>query len=353
MKFAILNDTHCGVRNDNIQFHELQRKFYEDVFFPYLLEHDIKHIVHLGDYFDKRTGINFLSLQKNKEHFVDHLDEYGITMDLILGNHDLYYKNTSEVNSPQALLNHPNIKIYGDVITKDYDGCKVCLVPWIHRTNIDDTVEHLDTTNATIAMGHLEIEGAMMMPGYYSTHGLSLDTFKRFDKVYSGHFHTKSEMNNLRYLGSQMEFTWSDYGDKKYFHIFDTETREILPVANPIRMFEKVFYDDSKETMESIQEKDFSHLKDMFVKVVVMSKDQPYWFDMFIEKITKADVIDFKVVEDHGNLDMMDDDDALSDAEDTLTILTKHIEGMEISGEKSKLEHLMRSLYSEALDVNI
>ena len=124
MKFAVLNDTHAGVRNDSIHFHEYMRRFYEEVFFPYCIENDIKHIVHLGDYFDKRTGINFLSLQRNKEHFIEPLIENGMTMDLTLGNHDLYYKNTSEVNSCDALLKYDNITIYRDTITKDYDGLK-------------------------------------------------------------------------------------------------------------------------------------------------------------------------------------------------------------------------------------
>ena len=92
MKFAVLNDTHAGVRNDSIHFHEYMRKFFEEVFFPYCVENDIKHIVHLGDYFDKRTGINFLSLQRNKEHFIQHLIDNKMTMDLTVGNHDLYYK---------------------------------------------------------------------------------------------------------------------------------------------------------------------------------------------------------------------------------------------------------------------
>ena len=64
-------------------------------------------------------------------------------------------------------------------------------------------------------------------------------------------------------------------------------------------MFEKVFYDDSKLTQEEILAMDFSHIKDMYVKVIVINKENPYWFDLFIEKINKAEVIDFKVVEDH------------------------------------------------------
>jgi len=188
------------------------------------------------------------------------------------------------------------------------------------------------------------------MPGYYSSHGTSMNTFKRFEHVYTGHFHTGSTLNNITYLGSQFEFTWSDYGDPKSFHIFDTDTREMKKIRNPIRMFEKVFYDDSKLTQEEILAMDFEHLKNMFVKVIVVNKENPYWFDLFIEKLNKADVIDFKVVEDHGNLGDMSDEDMASDAEDTLTILTKHIEGMEITGDKTKLENLVRSLYTEALD---
>ena len=60
---------------------------------------------------------------------------------------------------------------------------------------------------------------------------------------------------------------------------------------------------------------------------------------------------DLKVVEDHGNLDILDEDDLATEAEDTLTILTKHIESMEIKGDKKKLEYLMRSLYTESLDI--
>tara|TARA_Y100001980_G_C14254350_1_gene98210 strand:+ start:46 stop:528 length:483 start_codon:yes stop_codon:yes gene_type:complete len=157
-------------------------------------------------------------------------------------------------------------------------------------------------------------------------------------------------MDNITYLGSQMEFTWSDYGDTKGFHIFDTDTREMKKIKNPIRMFEKIFYDDTKLTQEEILEMDFSHLKDMNIKVIVISKENPYWFDLFIEKLNKADVIDFKVVEDHGNLGEMSDEEMASDAEDTLTILTKHIEGMEGVKNKEHLEVLIRSLYMEALD---
>ena len=351
MKIALLNDTHCVVRNNNQMFAEYQGRFYDEIFFPYLDKHNIKHIIHLGDYFDRRRDVNFYSLHKNHEHFLKPMIERDITMDLIVGNHDIYFKSTNELNSPEFLLKHDNINVYTDVTTKDYDGLNIVLLPWINDENQEDVEEYLSTVNAPIVMSHLEVNGGMMMPGHYHGGGTPIEWFKRFEQVYSGHFHHKSTIGNVRYLGSQMEFTWSDFGDEKYFHILDTDTREITQVKNPLKMFHKVFYDDSKETLMSIKKKDFSSLKNTFVKLVVTNKSEPYWFDVFVEGIIKAGPADLKVVEDHSNLDVLDEDELVGEAEDTLTILTKHIEGLNIEGDKTELSKLMRSLYTESLDI--
>ena len=138
MKIAILNDTHCGVRNDMIEMANYQARFYNDVFFPYLDEHDIKHIIHLGDYFDRRKYINFNSLFANRTHFIKPMLERGISMDLVIGNHDTYYKSTNEVNSPELLLfDHDSINVITEAVVKEYDGFPVALVPWINNEIFD------------------------------------------------------------------------------------------------------------------------------------------------------------------------------------------------------------------------
>ena len=209
MKIAILNDTHAGVRGDMLEMAKYQGRFYEEVFFPYLDEHDIKHILHLGDYFDRRKFVNFASLKANRDHFINPMLERGISMDLILGNHDVYYKNTNEVNAPELLLfESDSINIIHHPIVKEFDGVNLALVPWINNENYADSIDFLLSANADTCMGHFEIEGALMMPGMTCQHGLDHTYLKRFDKVYSGHFHQKSEVKNIKYLGSQMEFTW-------------------------------------------------------------------------------------------------------------------------------------------------
>ena len=350
MKIAILNDTHAGVRGDMVEMSKYQGRFYEEVFFPYLDEHDIKHIIHLGDYFDRRKFVNFATLKSNREHFIDPMLERGITMDLIIGNHDVYYKNTNDVNAPELLLFESyNININQEPMVKEYDGVNLALVPWINPENYADSVEFLTTANADTCMGHFEFEGALMMPGMTCQHGLDHSYVKRFDKVYSGHFHQKSEFANIKYLGSQMQFTWSDYGDEKYFHIFDTDTREMRPIHNPITMFEKLFYDDTKESFETISNKDYTKYKGKFTKVIVVNKDNPYWFDSMLDKLHEASPLHVSVVDDHKHMDLMDDSD-IECVEDTLTILEKYIDGLEIQGQKKPLLDLMTSLYNEALD---
>ena len=350
MKIAILNDTHAGVRGDMVEMSKYAGRFYEEVFFPYLDEHDIKHIIHLGDYFDRRKYINFSTLKADKKHFIEPMLERGITMDLILGNHDVYYKNTNDVNAPELLLfESDNINIIYQPEVREYDGVNVALVPWINPENYADSVEFLMSANADTCMGHFEFEGALMMPGMTCQHGLDHSYVKRFDKVYSGHFHQKSEFANIKYLGSQMQFTWSDYGDEKYFHIFDTDTREMRPIHNPITMFEKLFYDDTKESFETISNKDYTKYKGKFTKVIVVNKDNPYWFDSMLDKLHEASPLHVSVVDDHKHMDLMDDSD-IEGVEDTLTILEKYIDGLEIQGQKKPLFDLMTSLYNEALD---
>ena len=106
MKVAILNDTHCGVRNSSDIFIKYQERFYTEVFFPYLKKHDIKQILHLGDYYDHRKYVNFKALNSNRKVYLDRLREDGIHMDIIPGNHDVFYKNTNELCSLKELLGH-------------------------------------------------------------------------------------------------------------------------------------------------------------------------------------------------------------------------------------------------------
>lgn len=352
MKIALLNDTHCGVRNSSDIFIQYQKRFYEEVFFPYLLENNIKQIIHLGDYYDHRKFVNFKALNENRDHFLNKLREYGITMDIFPGNHDVYYKNTNELCSLKELLGHymNEVNIVMEPRVMEYGGCNIALLPWINNENYADSMKFIQSCDAQVLLGHLELTGFDMMKGVKNTHGMDSDTFKRFEMVLSGHFHTRSTQGNITYLGSQMEFTWADAHDQKYFHVFDTDTRTLEMVANPITMFEKVVYDDSKIDYNTLT---VAHLKDKFVKVVVSKKDDPFTFDRFIDRIQQLGVHDLKIAETFDEFSGEKVGDEGISVEDTTELLYSYVDNVETDLDKDKIKGIMRGIYVEAQNMEI
>ena len=280
MKIAVLNDTHCGIRNSSEVFLDNAEKFYNEVFFPECEKQDIKQILHLGDYYDHRKFVNFKALNHNRRVFLDQLRKRGMSMDIIPGNHDTYYKNTNELNSLKECLGHymNEVNIVMEPKVMKYGSLNVGLVPWICNDNYEQCMNFIRDCKADWIGAHLELKGFEMMRGLTNTHGMSPDIFKRFELVLTGHYHVGSKKDNIWYLGSQMEFFWSDAHDPKFFHIIDTETRQIEKIRNNNTLFEKVVYNDEEIDYNSYN-KDLSK---KFVKVVVANKTDPFTFDRFI-----------------------------------------------------------------------
>lgn len=351
MKVAILGDTHFGARNDSLIFHEHFRKFYEEVFFPYLEENGIEKIIQLGDLFDRRKYVNFATLHHSRKYFFDRI-ERDFVMWALVGNHDTYHKNTNEINSPELLLrDYKSTRVVNEPKLLELDDRKMLLVPWICEDNHKEIEQAIKKTDADIVLGHFELKGFEMYRGAVCDEGMGTSIFG--DKmVLSGHFHHRSTVNNITYVGTAYQMTWSDHGDEKGFHILDTDDMSMTFVPNPFVMFHKVVYDDTKITsVADIGKMDFASLKDTYVKVIVRTKENPTWFDVFIDKLEQAGVADLQVVEDHFNLNLEDDSDIIDEAEDTLTIIGKCVDQLDVQNDRKKLDTLLRELYYEALNV--
>ena len=355
MKIALITDTHFGGRGDSPIFSEYLGRFYSEVFFPYVKENNISAIIHLGDIVDRRKYISYLSLRKFKEQLIKPVIDNGIDFHVIIGNHDTFYKNTNDVNCMTELFgtNKPkNINWYTEATEVQFGSTNILFVPWMCSDNFEQTVERIADTEAQVCFGHLELAGFEMQKGTIIDHGYDDKLFKKFDIVLSGHYHHRSTKGNVTYLGCPYEIVWSDYDDPKGFHVFDTETREIEFVPNPLLLFEKHYYDDLGKEREDVVLDDYSHLRGKFVKVVVKNKTNPYWFDSVIDRVERAGVADLQVVEDHLHLDLEEDSSIISDAEDTLTIIRKFSD--QYIGNKDnvpKLNKLLGDLYIEAMEL--
>lgn len=349
-KIAVLGDTHWGCRNDSPVFARHISRFYNDVFFPYLDNNNINFIFHLGDIVDRRKYINFLSAKNLLKDFIEPIRKKNKFLYALIGNHDTYFKNTNEVNSMDVLYgDKAGFTYISEPIELNLD-CKILMMPWICTENYERCMEMIRNTDAQILFGHLELQGFEMYKGMPNDHGFDPKLFEKFDMVFSGHFHHKSSHGNIHYLGAPYEMTWSDYDDPRGFHIFDTKTRELTFIENPNKIFHKLFYNDQDQKLDYILDQDFSSLKDCIVKVVTINKTNPHMFDLYIEKLQKAEIADVQVVEDHLNLNLEVDEDILDEAEDTLTMLNKYVKQIAKTNHK-ELFNVLKDLYNEALSI--
>src|SRR6056300_122291 len=351
MKIALLNDTHFGCRNDSPAFIDYQNRFYDELFFPYLIENKIDTLIHLGDVVDRRKFINFNTAHNFQKKFWKRLWDLKIDTHVILGNHDTYYKNTNEVNSIEQLVTTFDGKnepwIYTGPKEVEIGGCRMLFLPWICDDNYEDSIYAIDNATADICFGHLEIKGFEMHKGVVNDHGLERGQFKRFEKVISGHFHKKSDDGHVYYLGSQYEMTWSDYKDPKGFHIFDTETRELERIVNPKRIHKKIYYNDKDQ---DYYKKDLTEYNNTFVKLFVSNKTNEDMFDNLVDRLqTKINTHEVIAVEDSmSDISASVREDILEQGEDTLTFLGNYVDQIETDLDRHKLKDFIKDVYTEA-----
>lgn len=348
MTVALITDQHLDGRKGSVAFWEYFQKFYDDVFFPSLEKYNIKTIIDLGDTFDNRKGIDFNVWNRVRRNYFQRLEDMGIFVHMILGNHCVYYKNTNEINSPELLLkDYNNIEIYSEPETVTIDGAKILMLPWINSSNYDDTMRHLEDTSAEIAMGHLELKGFEVSPGMKQEHGMDSSIFSKFKRVFSGHYHHKSSQGNVTYLGNPYQMFWNDYKDERGFHLYEPSKDKLAFIKNPYEIFQKVYYN---ETTKSHEDFDLNDCKKSFVKLIVEDKKDYYEFESFVDKIFEKQPHDLKIIETLVSEDITQEESSL-EIKDTLSLLNEYIDEVEVTVDKEKLKSLMRSLYIESCEV--
>jgi DNA repair exonuclease SbcCD nuclease subunit len=343
MKVAIITDTHYGARKGSKLFHDYFELFYKNVFFPTLEEQGITTVIHMVDAFDSRKSIDYQSLEWAKRVVFEPLKNYEVQM--IVGNHDSYYKNTNNTNSPQLLLkDYPNIKTYSSPTEIKVGNLDILLIPWICIENEEQSLKMIKKTKAKVAMGHLELQGFRVNSQIIMEHGLEANIFKDFSKVFSGHYHTRSNNGTIFYLGNPYQMFWTDVNDTRGFVIFDTETLEHTYIDNPYKMFHNIYYEDT-----NYQTFDTRKYENKIVKVIVRKKSDTKKFEKFIDKLYASNIAELKIIE---NFDIQEPQEFEAfESEDTISILNRYIKEAEIDLDKSIIQKMMQEIYQEACEL--
>ena len=343
MKVGLICDTHYGAKKGSKHLHDYFELFYKNVFFPALEEHGVEAIIHMGDAFDSRKSIDYQSLEWSKRVVFDPLRKYDVHM--IVGNHDTYYKNTNEVNSPELLLQtYKNIKTYSNPTEVNIGGLNILFLPWINQENETKTLKLIEKTSCKVAMGHLELQGFRVNRQLIMEHGLQGELFKEFSHVFSGHYHTRSSDGRVFYLGNPYEMYWTDVNDTRGFHIFDTETLELIPINNPYKLFYNIYYEDTP-----YQVFDATEYENKIVKVIVRKKSKPKDFEKFIDKLYTAGIQDLKIIE---NFEVQENEDfEIDEEENTMSILNRYIDEAEFEFDKNIIKGIFQDLYRQSCEV--
>ena len=227
---------------------------------------------------------------------------------------------------------------------------KIGLVPWIDAENQERSLNFLANAKCDWIGGHFEIAGYEVMKGIVAPHGLDAKIFNRFERVLSGHYHTKSEKDNITYLGSQMEFFWNDAHDDKFFHVLDTETRELTAVRNPHTLHHRIYYNDVET---DYLHSDLNDVEGKFVKVVVMNKSDQFVFDRFIDRIQNRNILELKIAENFSEFLGNNVDDNEISVEDTSVLLDSYIDAVDTDLDKDRIKQQMSELMTEAQALEI
>ncbi len=316
-----------------------------------MIEHDIKNIIQLGDFFDSRTNLSLKAFHYCKPEWLDPLIRNGFHMNILIGNHDISMRESLEINSPTSLLQEYVKAGAVNIITKptvvEFDNCTVDVIPWICKENEVEVQQFMQRSKVSdLCVGHFEISGFQMYKGVEGHGGLSPETFERYERTFSGHYHTRSysESYKIEYVGTPYEITWSDCNDPRGFTVFDTDTRVSTFVRNPHIMFKKLYYNDGCT-------EDLSNCSGKFVKLIVEKKSSLFEFDNFLIKLRGVDLYDLAIVENTDSLNLIDEMDDNIEVEDTLSIISNYVDKLETASDKSKIKQYLQSLYIESMSV--
>lgn len=344
MRVAIITDTHFSARKSSRLFQDYFEQFYNNVFFPTLEQYGIETVIHMGDAFDSRKSIDFVGLDWTRKVVLEPLSKYKVH--LITGNHDVYFKNSNKVNSPELLLkDYENITTYSEPTEVNIDGLNILLLPWINSENQDKSFKLIKNTKAKVAMGHLELQGFRVNKNLVmNEHGLEANIFSNFSKVFSGHYHTRSDNGTVFYLGNPYEIYWNDVNDPRGFTIFDTETLEHFHIDNPYRMFYNIYYEDTPYQTFDVRE-----YENKIVRVIVRKKTDIKQFERFVDKLYTANISEIKIVENFQIINL--EEFEAFESEDTFSILQRYVTESECELNKNTIINILEEVYKEALEM--
>ena len=320
MKILIIGDLHIGARNSNPVLFKMMQNFFLNSLFPYIKENGIKAVLQLGDVHDRRKSIDFVIADWISKHFFQWFEDNGVAFAALVGNHDSYYKNTISVDGMSQLTRQfKMVKIIKEPSKLVFGGKTFVMLPWICDGNREACAKFAEENADPEAflLGHFELAGFEMIRGFPSdTDSIDRNIVRRYRKVLSGHYHLTSEKGNVVYVGTPYELGWNDYGDRKRFFVYDTESDLLEEVPTNCTVHEKI----AVSAGEPVQ---IPSCRGKFVKVVVEGDVKPRELEKILSSISESGA---QTVQCISVADASDSEIRLADLNDPAAMVAEDID---------------------------
>ena len=334
MKYLIITDTHIGATNSNQRIMNAHSDMWKELF-KLVKEHDIKHIIHGGDFFDNRQSLSIKTLKHIQEEFIPlMIANPDVKLHIILGNHDILYRNRLDYNSVEPLLSGiPNIHIYSEFTELNEE---ILLCNWIVPTEEEKAVKLIKKSKLKYCIGHFELLGFEVTKGITSFHGLESKVFNKFNKVLSGHYHRKSTKGNIHYLGTPLSLSFGEYDTEHGYHILDTEKDELIFIPSKTgHLHHQINYDVEKDAIIDIfpSVDNLNELHDKFVRISYTGKETQKLRNLINELTSEIKVNYIRIInnieqnnEKFDKLLLITDENDLKTSVNVLSDLTNNID---------------------------
>jgi hypothetical protein len=348
----LLSDTHFGVRSNSVEWLDNQKSYFYDFYIPFLKSNkkEKSSLFILGDWFDNRQTLDINVMNAS----IDIILELASIMPIyfIIGNHDIYRKFDTDVNSLIAFKFIPNVYLFEKPTIITNRTSSILILPWLNSK--EDHENYVRSNKFDYIFTHADISGFKYDNGRdISSEGVDFRKFTSVKRIFSGHIHKRQEAENIIYLGSPYHTKRSDIGNKKGMYIFIPNKNEFTFKLNS---FSPIFQRIHLERLLELSLKDTIKLLSNNYTDIIVSDKHVNLFNVskFIDLIKECNYKKIEVIVDSYRVE--------EELSDLINISTKNISelldmGIEELGHQMetivKLKILNKSYYEKASKLDI
>ena len=215
----MFTDVHIGKHHSNNFYMDLDKKVIDII--VERSKNDIDQLIFLGDLVHTRGEIHQKALDMVR-YYLDKLNNIGIPVKMILGNHDLLYEKNKSVNYFNVFDGlFKNIEFITDM--KQVDN--MLYVGWLQNDKELQWYRDIEEDYEFI-FGHFEFKDTKLNEKYKTDFGVENNNKKSM--IFSGHYHGRTIQDNLYYIGTPYPSDWGHKNNDSYgLCILDTKTKKV------------------------------------------------------------------------------------------------------------------------------